>query len=106
MSKHKQFWNKEYTTGGHIKLSDEPAEDLVTFDRWIGRNGEDFALTNETTVLDLGCGNGRNLIHLAREYGCKGIGTDISEEALSLARKAGKGLKLEFVAHSVNEPLH
>ncbi len=104
MSKHKTFWNKEYAQGTHLTLSERVAEDLVSFANWIGRNGEDFALTNKTNVLDIGCGNGRNLLYLNQQYGCHGIGTDISEEGLRQAQEVSKKSPITFIVHSITEP--
>ena len=38
MSKHQQFWNKEYKTSKYLMLSDEPAEDLEKFCRFLERH--------------------------------------------------------------------
>ncbi len=43
------------------------------------------------TILDVGCGSGDNLLRLARTGRYVLTGTDISEEALSLARRALPG---------------
>ena len=77
MSKHQQFWNKEYRTGAHLQLSDEPAEDLMKFTRWVERQEGRRQLNVTGRVLDLGCGNGRNIIYLAQTYGVRGVGYDI-----------------------------
>ncbi len=105
MSQHSAFWDKEYKTGEHLALSTEPAEDLLKFVRYLDREyGEGF-LNAKTPVLDLGCGNGRNLIHLARTYDCPGIGYDISAEAIKQAEVAAKDLPLVFKARSMGGSL-
>jgi cyclopropane fatty-acyl-phospholipid synthase-like methyltransferase len=47
------------------------------------------------TLLDIGCGYGRDLIFLVREWKCKGLGVDSSPAAIALAQqlmeKAGTG---------------
>jgi SAM-dependent methyltransferase len=83
----KSFWNREYQTAEHITLSHEPSEDLEKFCRWHERNFGRTLLNPTSSALDLGCGNGRNLIYLAREYGMRGIGYDISEEAILQAEE-------------------
>lgn len=66
------------------------AKDL--YEKWGSSNGSHAALcevvkrTNARTVLEVGCGNGRNLELLAR-LGLKCVGQDISESALEIARK-------------------
>ncbi|HOR47182.1 MAG TPA: class I SAM-dependent methyltransferase, partial [Caldisericia bacterium] len=49
-------------------------------------------------VLDLGCGNGRNAVPLAR-MGCKVTGVDISKVALSLLKEKSqkKGVCVDVV---------
>ena len=101
MSKHKEFWDKEYKTGEHLALSDEPAEDLEKFTRWAERNFGRRFLNPLARVLDLGCGNGRNLIYLAQNYGMRGVGYDISSEAVKLAERASKEMPITYVARSI-----
>lgn len=101
MSKHQQFWNKEYKTGEHLALSDEPAEDLEKFCRWAERNYGRRFLNPLARTLDLGCGNGRNLIFLARTYGMRGVGYDISSEAIKLATRASADLPIVYTTRSI-----
>lgn len=90
MSQHAKFWDKEYRTSEHLALSDSPAEDLEKFCRWAERNFGRRFLNPLARVLDLGCGNGRNLIFLARTYGMRGVGYDISSEAIKLAKRVSR----------------
>ena len=90
------FWDLEYTAGGHLKLSDEPAEDLLKFCRWLTRQTGRTLLNPLGKVVDFGCGNGRNLLYLADEYGMSGSGFDISTEAIKLARLAGANRPLKY----------
>ncbi len=101
MKQPSEFWNKEYKNPEHFSLSAEPAEDLAKFTRWLGRNAEANPHRQKLVALDLGCGNGRNLIFLAREFGAQGYGYDISQEAINQARKAGQGLPVTFEARSI-----
>lgn len=106
----KKFWNKEYKRGEHLVLSTEPSEDLVKFARWLMRQSGGNKLSGldssaSASVLDIGCGNGRNLVYLAREFGCSGAGFDISQEAASQAKKLGAGLPIEFSVRNMKEPL-
>ena len=101
MSKHAQFWNKEYKTSEHLRLSDEPAEDLEKFTRWAERNYGRRFLNPLARALDLGCGNGRNLIFLAQHFGVRGVGYDISSEAIKLAERASKELPITYAARPI-----
>ncbi len=105
MSKHQQFWNKEYRTGAHLQLSDEPAEDLMKFTRWVERQEGRRQLNVTGRVLDLGCGNGRNLIYLAQTYGVRGVGYDISNEAIKQAIAASHDMPIEYKVRSIDIPL-
>ncbi len=105
MSKHKEFWNKEYRSSEHLALSTDPSEDLVKFTRWLEREyGREF-LNPIAKVVDLGTGNGRNLIYLAESYGMRGSGYDISDVAIGEAQSAAQDLPLEFAVHSIDEPI-
>lgn len=96
------FWDQEYASGGeHLALSAEESEDLAKFVRWHARQKNEAGFGRETDVLDLGSGNGRNLIFLAREFGIRGTGYDISTAAIAEARQAASGLPLEFEARSI-----
>ncbi len=57
-------------------------------------------------VLDLGCGNGRHVVYLARE-GLRVFGLDSAPEALGLARGwlEAEGLTADLRLHSMTEPL-
>lgn len=111
----KKFWNKEYQQGSkqeaHLVLSQAPSEDLIKCVRWLERQYNGAYLVPNDQVLDLGCGNGRNLIYLAKEFGVRGTGFDISEEAIAQAGKAaqaqknGVSLPIHFETRSITEVL-
>ncbi len=105
MDKHREFWNKEYQTSEHLALSSTVAEDLEKFTRFLERNTKREYLNPRAQVVDLGCGNGRNLIYLAETFGMRGIGYDISEVAINEARAASRDLPIEYSARSITEPL-
>jgi SAM-dependent methyltransferase len=95
------FWDAEYKNPSHLKLSINPSEDLEKFTRWVLRRTREDVFYQTASVLDVGCGNGRNLIYLAREFGVKGIGYDISKAAIAQAALASKGLPLSYTARSI-----
>jgi SAM-dependent methyltransferase len=98
---HRDTWNREYTTSDHLALSSEPSEDLVKAIRWMERASGHRDLNTISTVLDLGCGNGRHLVYLAQTFGMKGIGYDISDEAIRQAREASLQLPLKYEVRSI-----
>jgi ubiquinone/menaquinone biosynthesis C-methylase UbiE len=103
----KNFWDHEYKEGEHLALSMNPSEDLEKFVRWIQRGEGNKTLNVTCSVLDIGCGNGRNLIGLARAFGVHGTGFDISTNAIKQAAEITEkeGLQLQFEARSMAEPL-
>ena len=104
-SKHREFWNKEYKTSEHLTLSEEPSGDLEKFTRWAERNYGRRFLNPLARTLDLGSGNGRNLIFLAETYGMRGVGYDISDVAIMQGKRLSKDLPIEFFARSIEGPL-
>ncbi len=101
----KQFWDSEYSRPAHLALSEEPAEDLVKFTRFLERKHGRKFLNVTAQALDLGCGNGRNLIFLAKEFGMRGVGYDISKTAIEQAKKNAVSLPLQFSVRSLLDPI-
>ncbi len=99
------FWNKEYKYAQNLALSDNPSEDLIKFTRWLVRESGHSVLHKHNSVLDLGAGNGRNLIYLAQEFEVSGVGYDISREAINQAVNKSKSLDLKYEVRSIAEPL-
>lgn len=60
----------------------------------------DAGIDASAYVLDVGCGCGNFLVHLATRYGCRGAGLDLSAERVGFARDrlgaTGRPLPLEF----------
>lgn len=99
------FWNKEYKKGENFSLSTNPSEDLIKFTRWLEREYNRKFLNQTASILDLGCGNGRNLIYLSQTFDARGIGFDISNEGILLARKASENMPLKYETCSITEPI-
>ncbi len=87
------FWNTEYKDAKHLTLSEEPSSDLLTFVKWVNRNSEWPAFFQGGFVLDMGCGNGRNIGNLCEQYHMKGLGIDISDTAIKQASEKFSHLK-------------
>lgn len=56
-------------------------------------------------ILDIGCGNGIMMERLAHTCDCRLIGTDISEDALGIARRRLAGKQVEFLCCPANSML-
>lgn len=100
----KDTWDKEYKDPEYFSMSDKAGSETVKFARHMRKEfGDDYF--NYTNVLDAGCGNGRNIIYLAENYGAKGIGFDISQTAITQAKAAAGTLPLKFVAQPMQQKI-
>lgn len=95
------FWDQEYTKAEHLALSTEASEDLEKFTRWLLRESKRSILNPLSSVADLGCGNGRNLVYLAENYGMRGIGFDSSSAAIKEARQLSGDHSLSYEVRSI-----
>jgi len=95
------FWDSEYTKAEHLALSTEASDDLEKFCRWLERETKRTILNPLSSAIDLGCGNGRNLVYLSRTFGMRGIGYDSSNAAIREARILSEGLPLEYTVRSI-----
>jgi SAM-dependent methyltransferase len=68
-----------------------------------------LALTNTSSVLEIGCGSGVYALHVARTIGCQITGLDINalgiRTANQLASNSGMGGKVRFEVCDVAKPL-
>ena len=101
MRKHRDFWNKEYQSSEHLALSTTPSEDLEKFTRFLERREGREHLNPISRAVDMGCGNGRNLVYLSQMYGMRGVGYDISDEAIKQAGELSQGLPIEYEAREI-----
>ncbi|MCB9815249.1 methyltransferase domain-containing protein [Candidatus Nomurabacteria bacterium] len=99
------FWDQEYTNPEHLKLSEKESGDLAKFTRWIIRRERGDLLAPGASVIDAGCGNGRNLIYLAKEFNMKGVGVDISSAAIAQAKRASVDLSIKYQIGNASDPV-
>ena len=102
------FWDHEYTNAEHLSMSVEVSSDLEKFTRWLERQTKRSVLNPTSSVVDFGCGNGRNLLYLAGSFGMHGYGCDSSgaaiKEAKRLAEQEGANLKYEVRSMAGKHP--
>lgn len=105
----KEFWDKEYKDPAFFSLSEEASADLMKFTRWLKKEYGADVLRPDITVLDAGCGNGRNLLWMNNEFRVKGFGYDISDVGITQANTAKEkqkwGNKLTFIVHSIGSTI-
>lgn len=95
------FWDQEYTKAEHLALSTEASEDLEKFTRWLERQTKRTILNPTSSAIDLGCGNGRNLVYLAQNFGMHGVGYDSSHAAIQEAKRLSQGMNLTYTTRSI-----
>jgi 2-polyprenyl-3-methyl-5-hydroxy-6-metoxy-1,4-benzoquinol methylase len=87
------YWEQRYLTGGRL-WGDGPS----ALARLAVARLRPYA-THELSILDVGCGYGRDTRFLAAELGCRVLGLDPSPAAIAAARRArSAGLEVEYVA--------
>jgi ubiquinone/menaquinone biosynthesis C-methylase UbiE len=99
------FWNNEYNDESHLALSTKPSEDLIKFCLWQERQFGKKFLNPIMSCLDVGTGNGRNLIYLSENYKMRGLGFDISKTAIDQASDRAEDLPIKFIVGNIKEPL-
>jgi ubiquinone/menaquinone biosynthesis C-methylase UbiE len=75
------FWNQRAKCGDNAGTNDfmlKYLEEKVLLER----------IPRGAKVLDIGCGNGSTLIHLAKEKECSGVGIDYANDLVKLAEQA------------------
>ena len=82
-------WEREYKNPKLVTKNDGPQADTLRFLKFLKK--EQKYKVEDRSILDLGCGTGRNANYLA-ERGNNVIGIEISKTALSLAKDRAQDL--------------
>jgi SAM-dependent methyltransferase len=85
-------WEREYRNPKLVTKNDGPQADTLRFLKFLKK--EEKYKVEDKTILDLGCGTGRNSNYLA-EKGNVVIGIEISKTALDIAKLRAKESKLD-----------
>lgn len=103
MSNQGNIWEKEYKKPLLITKNEGPQADTLRFFKFLKKE-EKYIIENRT-ILDLGCGTGRNSNYLA-ERSNKVIGIEISKEALNIAktRAIDLGVEVDYRLDDIGEP--
>jgi len=91
MSNQGNVWDREYKNPLFVTKRDGPQADTLRFLKFLKK--EEKYIVENRTILDLGCGTGRNANYLA-ERGNNVIGIEISKTALQLAEARSRSLSL------------
>ena len=85
-------WEREYRNPLLVTKNDGPQADTLRFLKFLKKDQK--YIVEGRTILDLGCGTGRNANYLA-EKGNSIIGIEISKTALDIAKSRAKESDLE-----------
>ena len=100
--KNADAWEQEYRRPKFLTLGTEPLAAVRDFLKWLRRK-QKVAMA-EFTILDLGCGNGKNLRYAVEEFAEKGIGYDISPTAIAQARQLKGEARIDYQVRSIGAP--
>jgi SAM-dependent methyltransferase len=103
MSHQGSAWEREYRNPKLVTKGDEPQADTLRFFKFLKK--EEKFILEDKTVLDLGCGTGRNANYIA-ERGNSVIGIEISKTALELARQRARdlGVSVDYRLADIGTP--
>lgn len=101
-------WESEYNNPQFLSLGTEPSGTVRDFVSWMKKDFRKKRTDPEQgfsigRVLDLGCGNGKNLKYIVEHYADHGIGYDISETAIQQAQGLAGGLNIDYQVRSIGE---
>ena len=96
-----QAWEKEYKSPKFLTLGTEPLSVVKDFFKELRRK-QKVDMSN-FEVLDLGCGNGKNVIYAVENFCKSGIGYDISKTAIDQAKKLSENVSIKYEIRSIGE---
>lgn len=99
-----QTWDNEYKHSKLLHFHPEPQKDTLKFLKYLKKE-QDWRPDGHT-VLDMGCGTGRNANHIA-DLGATVTGFDISPNAISIAKEAAqeKGVQVTYYVMDMGKEL-
>jgi SAM-dependent methyltransferase len=99
--KNASAWESEYRNSQFLTQGIEPLGVVKDFLKWLRRK-QKIDMT-DFTVLDLGCGNGKNLNYTVSEFAKSGIGYDISKTAIADAVRLKESPTLQYEIRSIDK---
>jgi SAM-dependent methyltransferase len=102
MSNQGNIWDREYRNPKLVTKKEEPQSDTLRFLKFLKKDQK--YKVEDRSILDLGCGTGRNANYLA-ERGNKVIGIEISKTAINLAKERASelGVKVDYRLRDIGE---
>ncbi len=95
-------WDREYRESKLVTNDSKPQADTLRFLKFLKK--EEKYIVSNRSVLDIGCGTGRNANYLA-ELGNKVYGIEISKTAINLARSRALelGVSVEYILGDIGQ---
>lgn len=100
--KNQQAWDAEYKKSKLVTKGTEPQKDFLRFLKWI-KKSKTLDLYGNISILDLGCGIGRNAAHMSETYGANAIGWDFSKAAIAFGKDLFKNSAIELSVRNIGE---
>ncbi|KKQ54577.1 MAG: Methyltransferase [Candidatus Falkowbacteria bacterium GW2011_GWC2_38_22] len=101
-SKQQKIWEQEYRNPQLVTKDSKPQACTLRFLKFLRKQG--FVFEN-SSVLDLGSGTGRNANHIAGVYGARVVGMEFSGTAVKLAKARAQesDLSVDYRQASIGE---
>jgi SAM-dependent methyltransferase len=96
-------WEYEYRNPQFLTLGIDPISEVRNFMKWLRRD-QKLDITG-WGVFDVGCGNGKNLKYIIDNFCDHGIGIDISETAIKMAKELKEDAQISYEVGSISESL-
>lgn len=96
-------WEREYTNPTFISKDGKPQEDFLKFLRWMKKNK--VRELDGSSILDAGCGTGRNAYYLADKYDANVEAFDFAKSAITFAKEHFSHSRISFSVYDMKNPL-
>ncbi len=96
-------WDREYSDSSFVSKDSKPQADLLRFLKWVKKD-QKISLQN-LSVLDVGCGIGRNGFYMASNFNCRVQAFDFSKKAIEIAKNNFSHPNINFSVRDMAEAL-
>ena len=77
-------WEDEYNKNNHL-WGEGPSELARAAVKYLASHSLQISQDNALSILDIGCGYGRDAIYYVQQFDCKVLGIDVSAKAIEIA---------------------
>jgi SAM-dependent methyltransferase len=97
----KKAWEREYKNPNFVTKNPKPQESIMKFLRWVKKNKQ--LELEGLSLLDLGCGTGRNSFYMANKYDAQVTAFDFAAPAIDFAKKHFAHENVDFSVRDMSE---